>query len=154
MKNPQTLAETIYQQFPSAKLKSVKDYACCAFTFMWCMEYEPEDIEAILTVGRMLDKGVIDPDCTVYWDKVSRYLTGRSCSVEKVNITSISKIKERTPVYYERTYKDSSGATRKKGHWVGVENGKIKFNALKESLCVNNGKPVMARILHFSGGTK
>ena len=151
MKNPQTLAEKLYVQFPTAKLKSIKDYSCCALTMMWCCGYEPDDIEALLTVGRMLDKGVLDPDCTVYWDKMSRYLTGRGCNIEKVNIKTISKIKERTPVYFERTYLDSGGSTRKIGHWIGVEKGKIKFNALEDSLCVKEGKPTMARILHFTG---
>lgn len=149
MKHPQTLAERIYQQFPSAKMKTIKDNSCCALTFMWCMGYDKEDIEALLTVGKMLDKGVIDVDCCVYWDKVSRFLIGRGCNIEKVNIKSIAKIKERTPVYYERTYTDEGGAVRKKGHWVGVEKGKIRFNALETSLCVKEGKPVMARILHF-----
>ena len=149
MKHPQTLAEKIYQQFPSAKLKTVKDNSCCVLTFMWCMGYEPDDIDAILTVGRMLDKGVIDVDCCVYWNKVSLFLTGRGCDIEKVNIKSIDKIKERTPVYYERTYTDEGGAVRKKGHWVGVENGSIGFNSLEESLTVAYGKPVTMRVIKF-----
>ena len=64
------------------------------------------------------------------------------------NITSIKDIKKRTPVKYERI--DENG--KKHAHWVGVENGKIGFNSLKTSLCVNKGKPVTARILTISGG--
>lgn len=145
MKHPQTVAEQLYVQFPSAKLKSVKDYSCCVLTFMWCMGYDPEDTEALIVVGQMLDKGIIDPDCTVYWDKVSRFISGRGCSIEKVNINSISKIKERTPVKY---------SYNGKSHWVGVEKGKIKFNALETSVCVNKGKPTEARILHFENEGK
>lgn len=154
MKHPQTLAEKLYQQFPTAKLREIKDNACCAFTFMWVLGYEPDDAEAIITVGRMIDAKVLDPDCTVYWDKVSRYLTGRGCSKENAKITSIKNIKKRTPVYYERTYIDENGQKRKKGHWVGVENGKIGFNSIEHSLCVEQGKPTEARILTFTGETK
>lgn len=145
MKNPQTLAEKLYQQFPTLKLKSIKNYACCAFTMMWCLGIEPDDAEAIITVGKMIDKGIIDSDCTVYWDRVSKYLSGRNCSVEKVDIKSIKKIKDRTPVKYE--YVDENGKTH--GHWVGVENGEITFNPLQSSVCVAIGKPVTCRILSF-----
>ena len=145
MKNPQTLAEKLYQQFPTLKLKSIMQYACCAFTMMWCMGIEPDDADAILTVGRMMDAKAIDSDCTVYWDKVARFLSGRGCSIEKTEITSIADIKDRTPVRF-----DYSG----KSHWVGVENGKVVFNSLVSSNCVNKGKPTQARILHFTGGTK
>lgn len=146
MKHPQTLAEKIYLTFPSAKMKSIKDYACCCFTFMWCMGYEPDDIEAILTVGRMLDKGVVDCDCTVYWSKVSQFLSGRGCDVEKKAIITIKGIKARTPVKYEYVNKANG---RKYSHWVGVENSKIKFNALETSQCVLQGKPTECRILKF-----
>ena len=154
MKHPQTLAEKLYKSFPCSKLKTIQDNSCCILTFMWCLGYEPDDLEALITVSSLLDKGKIDVDCTVYWDKVSRYLTGRSCWVEKPQIKSISKIKERTPVYFERTYIDENGQTKTKGHWVGVEKGKIRFNALEKSLCVEKGKPVEARILHLSGEEK
>ena len=145
MKNPQTLAEELYKQFPTLKLKSIMQYACCAFTFLWCMGIEDDDAQAIITVGKMIDAGVIDADCTVYWDKMAKFISGRNCAVDKVEITSIAKIKDRTPVRY-----DYSG----KSHWVGVEKGKIVFNSLKSSNCVAKGKPTQARILHFSGGTK
>lgn len=145
MKTPQTLAEELYKQFPQTKLKSIMQYACCAFTMMWCMGIEPDDAEAVITVGRMIDAEVIDADCTVYWDKVARFLSGRGCSIEKKEINSIKDIKERTPVRF-----DYQG----KSHWVGVEKGKIKFNSLKSSNCVAKGKPTQARILHFTGGTK
>ena len=145
MKNPQSLAEKLYIAFPSLKLKSIKDYSCCALTLMWCAGIECEDIEAIMTVSKMMDKGVIGQDCSVFWNAASEFLTGRSVKVDFVDITSIRGIKERTPVRYD--YKGKS-------HWVGVENGKIKFNALQESNCVKNGKPVTMRVLHFSGEKK
>lgn len=148
MKHPQTLAEQIYQQFPTLKLKSIKDYACCAFTLMWTLHIEPDDAQAILTVGRMMDKGAIDVDCTVYWDKAARFLTGKGVGVQFVDITDpkeIKKIKDRTPVKF---------SYNGKSHWVGVENGRVKFNALEKSLCVEKGKPVTMRIIKTDGGTK
>lgn len=143
MKHPQALAEKLYQQFPTIKLKSIKDCACCAFTFMWCLGVVTDDADAIITVGRMIDKGVLDPDCTVYWSKVSEYLTGRKCSVEFVDIKDkkqLKKIKNRTPVKFEYNGK---------AHWIGIENGKVAFNSLESSLCVDKGKPTTARIITF-----
>ena len=154
MKHPQTLAEELYKQFPTPKLREIKDNSCCVLTFMWVLGIEPEDAEAVIIVGRMIDAKVLDPDCTVYWDKVSRYLTGRGCQKQNADITSIKNIKERTPVYYERTYIDENGQKKTKGHWVGVEKGKIRFNSVVDSLCVAQGKPTQARILTFTGGTK
>jgi len=138
MKNPQTVAEKLYTQFPSSKLKSIKDYGCCAFVLMWCLELNPDDPEAILTLGRMMDKGVIGQDCTVYWNEASKYLVNKSVKVEFQDIKTIKNIKARTPVRY-----DYNG----KSHWVGVENGKVKFNSLEVSQCVKLGKPSTARIL-------
>lgn len=143
MKNPQTLAEELYKHFPTPALKSIRDYACCAFTLMWCLGIEPDDTHAIITVSDMIKAGVLDVDCTVYWQPAVEYLTGRKVTVEFVNITDIKKIKDRTPVRY--VYKGKS-------HWIGVENGKIAFNSLTYSNCVENGKPDTMRVLKFTGG--
>lgn len=143
MKNPQTLAEKLYREFHDPKLKSIRDYACCAFTLMWCLGIEPDDAEAILIVAEMIDKKVLDPDCTVYWSTATKHLTGRNCSVEYININSLKGIKDRTPVKY---------SYNGKSHWVGVEKGKIKFNSLENSVCVSKGKPVTMRKLTISGG--
>lgn len=149
MKNPQTLAEKLYQQFPTLKLKVIKDYACCAFTLLWALGLDDiGDAEAILLVGYMIDAKALDVDCTVYWAKAAEYLTGQKLTVEFKDIKDakeIKQIKERTPVKY---------AYNGKAHWVGIENGKVKFNALEKSLCVEKGKPVTARILHINGGKK
>ena len=148
MKNPQTLAEKIYQQFPTMKLKAIKDYACCAFTLIWALGEDPDDTEAILDVGRMMDKGALDVDCTVYWDKAARAIIGKGVSVEFKDIKDLKEIKSisgRIPVKF---------SYNGKSHWVGVENGKVKFNSLEKSLCVEKGKPVAARILKINGGKK
>ena len=145
MKTPQTLAERLYNEFPTPKLKQIKDNACCIFTLMWCLGVEPDDADAIITVSRLIDKGIIDEDCTVYWLKAIEHLSGRQATVDFVDITDIKKIKNRTPVRY---------VYRNKAHWVGVEKGKIAFNSLDYSNCVANGQPVTMRVLNFKGVKK
>lgn len=146
MKNPQTFAEELYKHFPTPKLKSIKENACCAFTLLWWLGIDCSDIEAIMIVSDLIKTKALDPDCTVYWAECIRQLTGRTMeSLDKVPITSIKKIKERTIVRYTR------GA---KGHWVGVQNGKIVFNSLSKSLCVEEGKPTEMRLIKIKGVAK
>lgn len=148
MKNPQTLAEELYKHFPNADIKMIADFACCVFVAMWCLEIEPDDIDAILCVQRMRKNGIIRNDCVVYWKKIVPYLTGRELvDVEFKKINSIKNIKERTPVLMAK-----EGNAEGEGHWVGVANGKIRFNPKVYSVNVEKGKPVEARILHITGG--
>lgn len=85
----------------------------------------------------------MDEDCTVYWAECIRQLTGREMeSLEKVPITSIKKIKEKTIVKY------MNGKT---GHWVGVQNGRIVFNSLASSVTVAKGKPAEMRVIKIKG---
>jgi hypothetical protein len=145
MKHPQTLAERLYKEFPNPRLRSIKDNACCIFTLMWCLGLDPEDADAIITVGKLIDKGIIDDDCTVYWQRAIEHLSGRQATVDFVDITDIKKIKNRTPVRYVKG---------SHGHWVGVEKGKIAFNSLDYSNCVANGQPQTMRVLNFKVVTK
>lgn len=69
MKNPQTLAEELYNQFPNDKLRNIKDFGCCAFTLLWCLGIEPDDAKAIMTLGQLIDSKAIEEDCTVIWAK-------------------------------------------------------------------------------------
>jgi hypothetical protein len=39
----------------------------------------------------------------------------------------------------------------KYSHWVVVENGKVVFNSLQYSNCVEKGKPTEARIIKIKG---
>lgn len=143
MKNPQTLAEELYKHFHDQKLKSIKEYACCAFTLIWWLGIDCSDIDAIMLVSDLINSKALDPDCTVYWADCIRQLTGREMeSLEKVPITSISKIKNKTIVKY---------TCGKKSHWVGVEAGKVVFNSLKYSNCVTNGKPTEMRLIKIKG---
>lgn len=144
MTHPQSMAIRLYQQFPTERLKAIKDYACCAFVLMWCLGIEPdEDGDAVITVARMIEKGAIEKDCTVKWAEAVRFLCGRNLkSVDFISTTKIWDIKGRTPVKYE--YNGN-------GHWVGVENGVIAFNPLEYSTCVEKGKPAQKRVIHIEG---
>ncbi len=144
MKHPQSLAAELYSHFPAKNLKAIKEYGCCAFVLMWCLGIEPDDdAEAVMTVNSLIQAKALKEDCTVKWAEAIRRLTGREMkAVDFVNINYIFHIKDRCPVRY-----DYNG----KSHWVGVENGKIAFNPLKFSVCVENGKPSTMRIIHIKG---
>lgn len=143
MKNPQTLAEELYKHFPTPKLKSIKDYACCVFTLIWWLGIDCSDIDAIMMVSDLIDKKTLDPDCTVYWAKCIYQLTGREMeTLAKVPVTNLKKIKGRAIVRFTHG---------QKGHWVGVEDGKVVFNSLKKSVCVDDGKPSEMRVIKIKG---
>ncbi len=143
MKNPQSLAEELYKHFPNAKLKSIKDYACCAFTLIWWLGLDPSDIGAIMLVSDLIEEHALDEECTVYWAECIKRITGREiASFEKKNITTIKNIKEKTIVKFSRG---------NNGHWVGVEDGKVVFNSLSSSRCVEEGKATECRIIKIKG---
>ena len=144
MKNPQTLAEELYNHFPTPKLKAIKDYACCAFTLIWWLGIDCSDVDAIMLVSDLMKHNALDVDCTVIWSLCIKQITGREMeSLEKVQIKDLKKIKEKTIVKF------SNGGY---SHWVGVEGGKVVFNSLKYSNCVAKGKPTEARIIKIKGG--
>ena len=96
-----------------------------------------------MTVSDLINSKALDPDCTVYWNACIKQLTGRELlSLEKVKISNIKCIKEKTIVKFSKG---------KLCHWVGAENGKVVFNSLKYSNCVENGEPTECRILKISG---
>ena len=139
MKHPQTLAEELYKRFPTQKLKSIKDYACCIFTLIWWLGLDLSDTDAIMLVADLMKENALDVDCTVYWAECIRRITGREMlSLEKKQITTIKNIKEKTIVRFMRG---------KVGHWVGVEEGKVVFNSLTYPRCLEEGKPTECRII-------
>ena len=143
MKNPQSLAEELYKHFPTPKLKAIKDYACCAFSLIYWLGIDCEDVDAIMLVSDLMNHKALDVDCTVIWSLCIKRLTGRELlSLEKKKITTIKNIKEKTIVKFSR------GAY---SHFVVVENGKVVFNSLKYSKCVSEGKPTEARIIKIKG---
>ena len=123
MKNPQSLAEELYKHFRDQKLKAIKDYACCAFSLIYWLGIDCEDVEAVMLVSDLMKHNALDVDCTVYWAECIRQLTGREMeSLEKVQIKELKKIKEKTIVKF------SNGGY---SHWVVCENGKVVFNSLQ-----------------------
>lgn len=146
MKCPQTFATELNRRFPNPRLEQIAKHGCCAFVLLWCLGIEPSDIDAIITVDNLITKGAIKEDCEVKWASAVSALTGRGLkSIEFVDIKCIRNIKERTPVRFDYG---------EKSHWVGVENGKVVFNPLSHSNCVENGKPVTKRVLHLTGENK
>lgn len=138
MKNPQTYAEEIGKH-----AEIIGKNGCCAFVSMWIAGIEPdEEAEAIATLSRAIDAGVIQEDCTVLWKPFFKFLTGREISVEFRSITSLDEIKN-VPGRIAVKYK------WRQSHWVGVENGKVKFNPLRVSKTVTYGKPEECRIITF-----
>lgn len=143
MKNPQSLAEELYKHFPTPKLKTIKDYACCAFSLIYWLGIDCSDVDAVMLVSDLMKHNALDVDCTVIWSLCIKQLTGREMeSLEKVQIKDLKKIKEKTIVKF------SNGGY---SHWVVAENGKVVFNSLKYSKCVSEGKPTEARIIKIKG---
>ena len=129
------------------ELDNIGKNACCAFVFLWCLGIEPDNpLESIRLIDEAIKKNYIMKDCTVKWYDWGKALTGRTIDVEKVKITTISNIKERTPVFYS-----INGVS---GHWVGVENGKIAYNPIKDSINVKQGKPRELRKIIVKGMIK
>lgn len=140
MKHPQTTAV----QFSEIKnLPAIAKYGCCAMVALWCLGIEPDnEIDTIKILDEAIEKGVLDKDCTVNWIPFLKFVTGRTFDIEFKNISSIKSITKRTPVRY-----DYNGYS----HWVGVENGSVKYNPLINSVCVAKGKPSTARIIILNG---
>lgn len=143
MTHPQTLAIELNKIFPNSKLNAIAKYGCCAFVLMWCMGIECDDIDAIKLVAKLIDDGSISDCCVVRWKDAIKSLTGRTMtSIDFIDTKVIKNIKERTPVRFD---------CRGSSHWVGVENGKVVFNPLKYSNCVENGCPGSKRVIHLKG---
>ncbi len=141
MDHPQTKAEEISKNITPQRLEAISRYGCCAFVLLWCLGIEPDDYQAIETVNDLIKAKAIEEDCTVKWVEAAEHLTGRKITVEFKDIKDLRGIKNRTPVRYD--YKGKS-------HWVGVENGMIKFNPLVYSQCVDKGRPVTARVIKLA----
>ena len=145
MKHPQTLAKQLNKLFPNPDMEIIGENACCAFVLQWALGIEQSDIDAIITVQMMRQKKVITSDCIVKWYEAVPYLCGRPLKeVKYTKINSIKGIKKRTIVLMAK-----EGNAEGVGHWVGVENGKIKCNPLEYSVNVAEGKPVEMRELIF-----
>lgn len=111
--------------------------------YIYCAGIDSDnEIEYIRIVDNAIKENILDKDCTVKdAENFLKYITGRKSTVIKKTITDIKDIKNCTPVKYK--FGDLQG------HWVVVENGKIVFNSLANSINVEKGKPIEARIIKW-----
>lgn len=142
MSFPQTEAMRWAEIFPNdKKLYAIAHGGCLALCYLYCVGIISDDaILAVQNVKNAMDKGLLDSNCSVLdADKFLEHFTGRKFRVEKRKIDSIDSIKDATPVCYEFNGNQ---------HWVVIENGKIVFNPLRNSVCVAKGKPTDSRIIN------
>jgi hypothetical protein len=138
---PQSIAIELSKVFPDKKLLSIANYGCCAFVSVWIMGIE-KPLAAITTIAEEIGKS-LEADCTVHWIEFFKNVSGREIAVEfrEINkLSDLNRVKGRCAVRF-----DYNGHS----HWVGVENGKIVYNSIKHSNCVEKGKPTKARIITF-----
>lgn len=138
MKYPQTKAELL-----AKNIKAIADNGCLAMCYLYCIGLGDSEYNLIGILSEAMDMGLLEKDCFVSdADKfLNAYCGANKVKVIKKNITSLEEITgDFTPVRFD--YKG-------KGHWVVVENGRIVFNPLLNSQCVNKGKPTTSRIITF-----
>lgn len=138
MKFPQSTALEL-----ADNIKEIGKNGCLAMCYIFCAGIDPEnEIEYLRIVNNAIKADILAKDCTVKdAEKFIQWLTGRKTSVSKKTIAGVDSIESPTPVRYR--------ADGKEGHWVVVENGKIVFNSLANSINVAKGKPVEARIIKW-----
>lgn len=138
MKFPQTTALEI-----ADNIKEIGKNACLAMCYIYCAGVDPDnEIEYIRIVNNAIKAGIIAKDCTVKSaEQFLQWLTGRKTTVVKKTVADIKEIKQAAPVRYI--------ADGYFGHWVVVEDGKIVFNSLVNSINVTKGKPAEARIIKW-----
>ncbi|MCQ2052948.1 MAG: hypothetical protein MJZ03_03335 [archaeon] len=150
MKNPQKTAKELLK---IKHLNSIAQNGCCAFVYIWCLGIEPDDeLNAIEILDDAIEQKKLGEDCLVYWSEFGSWLTGREINVEFVDIKDIKKIKERTPVFYSTKKRNADGSLPE-GHWVGVENGKIRLDpmGIGNSQNVKYGNPLTMRRITIKG---
>lgn len=138
MKFPQTTALEI-----ADNIKEIGKNACLAMCYIYCAGIDPDnEIEYIRIVNNAIKAGIIAKDCTVTdAERFLQHITGRKTTVVKKSVFDYAHLKEPTPVRFK--------ADGLAGHWVVVENGKIVFNSLANSINVAKGKPIEARIIKW-----
>jgi len=123
-------------------LESIGNYGCLAMCYLWTVGIEPLNAPSMAEyLSDAMLNGLLDKECTVLdADRFLLFFTGKKYRVQKKQISSIKTIKKATPVRY-----DYEG----KSHWVVVEDGKIIFNSLINSVCVSKGTPTTAREINL-----
>lgn len=142
MTHPQTYAQVLAKKFDSKILKTIGDNACLALSVVAQIEPSLSDIEAIEKVAEEIGKS-LDKDCTVIWKDFVEALGKKFVGVRFIDIRGLEDIKNCTESVFVSFDKGN------KSHWVLVEKGKIIFNSLVHSECVEHGKATKARILSY-----
>lgn len=138
MKYPQTKAENL-----AKNIQAIAENGCLAMCYLYCVGIGDSEYNTIGIISEAMDEGLLDKDCFVSdADKFLNSILGKNIvKVLKKDIKSLDEIRgDYCPVRF-----DYNG----KSHWVVVSNGKIIFNPLLNSKCVNKGKPTSARILTY-----
>lgn len=127
----------------SENIKEIGKNACLAMCYLYCAGIDPQnEIEYLRLVNSAIKEHILEKDCAVKdADLFLKWITGRKTTVIKKTVASIKNIIEPTPVRYV--------AKGYSGHWVVVENGKIAFNSLANSVNVTKGEPVEARVIKW-----
>lgn len=142
MTHPQTLAQKYGTIFDSKTLQNIGQNGCCAFCALYLINPYLPDIDAMITLAQQIGKG-LDADCTVYWHDYIANISGKDSSVKFLDIDGLQDIKHSAkPLIVRFDYCSKS-------HWVVVKNGKIVFNPLEHSTCVEKGKATKARLLEI-----
>ena len=67
MINPQTCCSKVRKYITDKNLEIVEKYGCCAFVLLWCLGIEPDDLQAIELICKMIDIKAIDEKHRVVW---------------------------------------------------------------------------------------
>lgn len=118
--------------------EKVGKWGCLAFCYLECVGIT-DDIQKLVYIQKAIKEKIIDNEMEVLDANKLLALTGKKYTVNKVAITKqseLDKIKDPTPVRYD--YGNAS-------HWVVVKEGKIIYNSLTNSVCVNKGFATTSR---------
>lgn len=142
MTYPQTQAQLLAKTFDSKTLKNIGDNGCLALCVVEKLKPGLQNIDGMELVAREIGKS-LDKDCTVIWKDFVEALGKKFIGVRFLDIRGLEDIKDCTESIFVRFDKGT------KSHWVLVEKGKIIFNSLVHSECVEHGKATKARILSY-----
>lgn len=143
MTHPQEFANKLGVAFNSPVLKTIGQSGCCALCALYVVNPYLPDLDALVTVAGEIGKG-LDADCTVNWHPFIKNVFGKEITIKFIDIDGLDDIKHAKGKLIVRFDYAS------KSHWVVCEKGKIVFNPLEHSNCVEKGKARAARIMEIS----
>ena len=128
-------------------------WSCLALSYLYCAikdvaeeeEINNEDYVNVALSAALItaynDKSILDEECTVLNPvKLMEGVAGKKYTVTKKDISSLDELKTTPKACVRFNYNGQ-------GHFVYCEYGKVVFNSLDRSYCVNYGRPTTARII-------